>query len=118
VLDGPLAVWTEGCERAVRFQCVHSVDEAYVEVVQKVPGSVDVGSWKGRSPRWLFCRRPGGFTPGLDCVGSPLEVCGSIEGMHPDNGIRIEPVHRTVFGDFDVFEGMLDESGRKADHGQ
>lgn len=63
----------------------------------------------------------------LSASGLRLEACGSIEGEHPvvfashkgEDGIRRKLVDRTVFGDFDGFvQGLLDQSGRKADHGQ
>jgi len=92
------------------------VDKPYLEVVQEVPGKV----WMSAPGKDVH--RVGYFVEGLVAspldltgLGLPLEACGSIEGMRPSDGIRIEPADRTVFGDFDVFEGMLDLSGREAD---
>jgi len=100
----------------------------YLEVAQEVPGTV----WRSVPGNTVHHIRHCledlvASSQDLTASGLHLEACGSIEGERPvvftshqgEDGIRRKLVDRTVFGDFDGFvQGLLDQNGRKADHGQ
>jgi Glyoxalase/Bleomycin resistance protein/Dioxygenase superfamily len=110
--DYPFTVWTPAGETTVIFRFVYSIDAPHLELVQHIPGTVWTPA-PGNAVHHLgyFVDDLQGSSEALADAGLPIEACGSVDGKHPSvfayhkgaDGIRIELVDHSVFGDFDAF---------------
>jgi catechol 2,3-dioxygenase-like lactoylglutathione lyase family enzyme len=113
-IEGPVPVRTDAGSLTVDMRFVYSLQGPHLELIQEIPGTPWV-STGGAHHLGYFSDDFATTAAALTAGGYRLEVCHTDDGTTPSmfayyvspDGIRVEVVDHTVFGDFATFLEMF-----------
>ena len=111
-IAGPVAIRTAAGQQTVDLRFVYSLQAPHVELIEEVPGTPWIAG-RGNAVHHLgyFTDDFATTASALQADGFSLELCPASDDDAPSifayylspDGIRVEIVDRTVFGDLDAF---------------